>query len=55
MGPIVRGAARGWMLGIPPTLTIATFLGVWAAAWEGPSKGFGELVSQPAPHGSCLR
>ena len=28
MGPIVKGAAHGWMLRLPPTLTIATFLGV---------------------------
>jgi hypothetical protein len=55
MGPIVKGATQGWMLRLPPTLSIATFLGVQAAAWERPSSAFHDLVSQPAPHGSYIR
>jgi len=55
MGPIVKSATHGWMLRLPVALTIATFLGVQASAWERPNKAFHDLVSQPAPHGSYLR
>jgi len=55
MGPLVRGPAIGWTQRLPVALTIGTFLGVQAAAWERPSTAFHELVSQPAPHGSYLR
>merc|ERR1711935_123299 len=55
LGPIVRGPAIGWTQRLPVALTIATFLGVQAAAWERPSTAFHELVSQPAPHVSFLR
>ena len=55
MGPIIKNGPHNWMLRLPPTLTIATFLGVQASAWERPSKTFHDLVSQPAPHGSYLR
>merc|ERR1719272_2152595 len=30
----VRSATHGWMLRIPPTLTIATFLSVQASNWQ---------------------
>jgi hypothetical protein len=55
MGPIVRSATHGWMLRLPPTLTIATFLSVQASNWQRPNRTFHELMSQPAPHGSYLR
>lgn len=55
MGPIVKGAAHGWVLRAPVGLSFATFLAMQASAWERPNKAFHELMSQPAPHGSYLR
>ena len=55
MGPVIKSATHGWMLRLPSTLVIATFMGVQAANWQRPSKPFHELMSQPAPHGSYLR
>ena len=45
MGPVVRSATHGWMLRIPPTLTIATFLSVQASNWQRPNRTFHELMS----------
>jgi hypothetical protein len=55
MGPVVRNSTHGWMLRLPAALSIATFLGVQASAWERPNKTFHEIMAQPAPHGSYLR
>jgi hypothetical protein len=55
MGPVIRSSAHGWLLRLPITLVIATFLSVQAANWKRPNKIFHELVSQPAPHGSYVR
>ena len=55
MGPIVRSSTHGWMLRFPPTLCIASFMGVQASNWQRPSRPFHEIMAQPAPHGSYLR
>ena len=55
LGLNIRGSAIGYVMRLPVALTIDTFLGVQAAAWERPSQTFHDLVSQPAPHGSYLR
>lgn len=55
LGPIVRAPGIHYAMRLPIALTVASFLGVQAAAWERPSTTFHELVSQPAPHGSYVR
>ena len=55
LGPIVRGVGISYTMRLPVALSVATFLGVQAAAWERPCNAFHELISQPAPHGSYMR
>ena len=52
---MLRSNTHNWILRLPLTLTIATFLGVQSANYARPNRVFTEIMTQPAPHGSYLR
>ena len=55
LGPMLRSSTHNFILRLPLTLSLATFLGIQFTNKPLPSKAFSEIMAQPAPHGSYLR
>ena len=55
LGPMLRSSTHNWILRLPLTLSLATFLTIQYSNYAMPNRAFTEIMTQPAPHGSYLR